>query len=691
MHTAGTEEVIRLRAELDRLKSFIEDLHDVIYEVDLHGKINYVSSNIEDYLGFSAEDLIGKNFFDFVYPDDKEKMQIAYSDLGLKDHSTLEYRYFHKDGSIRWCRSATKPFYANNKLAGGRGVLVDLTKEKHTESEILQLNAALEATIENRTSELEQANKKLILESEHNKQLQHTIYDQHAKLNQIIEGSKIGTWEWDIKTDKLFFSDLAVENIAFSKEDIADLTMEKMMSLIHPDDINNVKTSLHLLLSGQTTHSQLDIRFVHATEGYIWQSTKAQIVSIDKQGNPELIFGTAIPIQERKQMELALSAAIQEAEKANASKTEFLSRMSHELRTPMNSILGFAQLLELSNLTLSQKKGVTHILQSGKLLLNLINEVLEISRIEAGRLDLSLESVEIHRTITEAVDLVKPMAENRNITIDLSRIADNNLFVFSDLQRTRQILVNLINNAVKYNREGGQIVIYTDIHKRESDNKYSVRISVKDTGCGISEQDKPKLFKAFERIGPNQSKTEGTGLGLAVVNKLVEAMNGILGVESKVGYGSTFWFELPLADEQAVSYDPSVFTDSNQISTDSHTGIVIYIEDNPSNVELVKQVIEMHRPKIALISDPRGLQALPLAKQFVPNLILLDLNLPDIHGKEVISNLKNDPQTRAIPIVVISADAMPHQLEAILNLGAKDYLTKPLDLMKLIGTIDEFV
>lgn len=684
-------ELENMRLELERLKSLIENLHDVVYEVDNTGTIRYVSPNIQHFLGFTQNELTGKIFYDYLFPEDIDILKQAHSNLGIEDYSKTEYRYYHKNGEIRWCRSVTKAILENGKVTGGRGVLIDITNEKNSEDEIIQLNSILEAKIEARTNDLEKANKRLIEESNQNKKLQQEISNQHNKLNQILDGSRIGTWEWEIPTDKLVLSDLALDNIEYSRDEIADITMQEFMTYVHSEDIGNVVSHLTLLLSNQINEAQMDVRFVHKTKGFVWHSTKAQVVSFDNEGNPEMVFGTSTPIQERKEMEIQLAESRLAAEKANASKTEFLSRMSHELRTPMNSILGFAQLLELSNLTLTQTKSVNHILKSGKHLLDLINEVLEISRIEAGKLDLSLEPVAINQVVHEVTDLVKPLADKKSIKINLGGISTKQLFVFSDLQRTKQILLNLINNAIKYNREGGEINLHSELKKCEKCNDYFVRISVKDNGYGIREEDLPKLFIAFERIGSEKSRTEGTGLGLAVAKKLIDALNGHIGVESTFGVGSTFWIDLPTAVNQATNIDMASLSSNTKVETTEKEGIILYIEDNPSNVELVSQVLEIQRPKIKLISNEKGLRALELAKEYRPNIILLDLNLPDIHGSQVIKLLKKDSDTIEIPVVIISADAMPLQLQNLINLGAVDYLTKPIDLNKLLAVIDELI
>ena len=394
-------------------------------------------------------------------------------------------------------------------------------------------------------------------------------------------------------------------------------------------------------------------------------------------------------IEERKQIEEELKTARKEAEGANQAKSEFLSRMSHELRTPMNSILGFAQLLERGELNPGQKKGVSHILRSGKHLLELINEVLDISRIEAGRISFSPEPVQLHGVINEMIDIVQPQVSARRIKLEIMQSDTMQLSVKSDRQRLKQILLNLINNAIKYNVEGGSIRINAELLPLNSQGWLPVRVSIKDTGCGIRSEDLCKLFVPFERIGAENTETEGTGLGLAVVKKLLDLMGGFIGVESTPGEGSTFWIELPLIESQMEPIkNGSLTLDVNKLE-DHWDGTILYVEDNKPNIDLVNDIIDSTRPGIKLITTMYGRQAAKLAREHNPDLVLLDLNLPDIHGAEVLKILKSDENTRKIPIVVITADAVPDHIKPLLKEGAMDCLIKPLEIDNFLRILDK--
>lgn len=381
-------------------------------------------------------------------------------------------------------------------------------------------------------------------------------------------------------------------------------------------------------------------------------------------------------IAERKETEMALQVAKAEAERANHAKSEFLSRMSHELRTPMNAILGFAQLLEMEAETPEQIEGVGQILKGGRHLLALINEVLDISRIEAGRLHLSTEPVSVQETLQESLALIQPLAQERSVL--LRAVGSCDRYIMADRQRLKQVFLNLLSNAVKYNRQGGTVTATCS----ESPNG-RLRVTIADTGLGIAMSDLAKLFTPFERLGATQSAIEGTGLGLALSKRLIAEMEGSMGAKSTVGRGSTFWLELPLAEDLVAKHErlgtidllpPESLTRGSQC-------LVLCIEDNLSNLRLIERLLQ-RQTDVTLMSAMQGSLGIELARQHCPDLILLDLHLPDMMGDEVLRRLKAEPETRDIPVVMISADATLGQNQRLRATGAADYLTKPLDVLQ---------
>ena len=394
-------------------------------------------------------------------------------------------------------------------------------------------------------------------------------------------------------------------------------------------------------------------------------------------------------VTERKAVEQELKLARDEAQRANRAKSEFLSRMSHELRTPLNAILGFGQLLEMSNPTSFQQESITHVLRGGRHLLGLINEVLDISRIESGKMEFELEAVPVARTLELTASLLQPLAQGHGITLEVApgHRALEGAAVQADPQRFKQVLLNLLSNAIKYNRPGGRATLACE--PAATTNR--LRVTVRDTGPGIAAADLPKLFSPFERLGAANSDIEGTGIGLVISKRLVEAMGGTISVESTVGRGSTFSVELPMsdsADGEAEEQDSSEETAQSPFGAGPGPRTVLCIDDNFSNLELIKAVL-LPRKDLTLLAAKRADAGLKLARERGPDLILLDLHLPDMSGEVVLTLLKEDPRTRHVPVVMVSADATGPQVEHLLGLGAHAYLTKPFQITSLMQAVDE--
>jgi signal transduction histidine kinase/CheY-like chemotaxis protein len=379
-----------------------------------------------------------------------------------------------------------------------------------------------------------------------------------------------------------------------------------------------------------------------------------------------------------------LRAAHQEAETANRSKSEFLSRMSHELRTPLNAVIGFAQLLDTDDLTPDQRESVAHILKGGHHLLQLINEVLDISRVESGNIALSPEPVRAGDVIGETLDLIGPLAVQRGIHL----VTDNGNawggYVFADRQRTKQILLNLLANAVKYNRPRGTVSVSCRL---TGDGR--ARFVVTDTGPGIAAEHLSMLFVPFERLGAEHTDVEGTGIGLALSKRLADAMGATLGVDSALGQGSTFWLELPVVEGPVERYERLGRPESPAPpAPPAERAVILHIEDNLSNLKLVERIVAQ-RPGLEVVAAMQGRLGLELAHQHTPFLVLLDLHLPDMSGAQVLERLRDDPVTAGIPVVILSADATPGQVQRLLAAGASEYLTKPIDVRELLRVMDQ--
>ena len=407
------------------------------------------------------------------------------------------------------------------------------------------------------------------------------------------------------------------------------------------------------------------------------------------KNNQHIFTGVVRDVTERKQLEHVLKRAKEDAERANRAKSEFLSRMSHELRTPLNAILGFAQLLEMDELDAEQTESVEQILKAGRHLLALVDEVLDIARIEAGRMALSLEPILVGDVVTEAWELVRHRADQGGIVFTNGLTGRCAVNVTADRQRLKQVMLNLLSNAVKYNSDEGTINVTCG---RGATGPNRLRISVEDSGRGIPEEALGRLFTPFERLGIEHTGIEGTGIGLAVSRGLIEAMDGEIGVDSVLGQGSTFWFELPLAAVQP-SVETAEETPAPAVAAagaDTREATILYIEDNPSNFKLVERVLG-RRSGIRLLTAMQGGLGLEMARENQPDLILLDLHLPDMHGSEVMRRIRVDPVISRTPVVIISADVTSNQMKDLLEAGAQSYLPKPLDVQEFLRVVDEIL
>jgi len=499
------------------------------------------------------------------------------------------------------------------------------------------------------------------------------LRENENKLAQAQAIAHLGYWERDLITDRLMWSSETNRVFGLSPEEDVN-NFARFQELIYPEDRDMVMQAVGVALRGGPRY-EVEYRVVWPSGEVRFVYSQGDVI-LDEAGQPRRMFGTVQDVTERK--------LVDEVKRASKAKSEFLSRMSHELRTPLNAILGFGQLLERQKPTEVQRKRVGYILSAGKHLLDLINEVLDISRIEAGRMQLSLEPVCVADALEETLDLMRPLATERSIQLSASVDIDAGVHVLADRQRFKQVLVNLLNNAVKYTPFFGGVAVSYHVPGNEK-----VRVLVSDTGPGIPAEKLARLFTPFERLGAEQSAIEGTGLGLALSQRLMDAMGGSIGVESAVGKGSTFWIELPLAKSPLERFPrDGAANGARQPSSEPASRSILYIEDNLSNLALIEQMLA-ERPGTALLTSMQGKVGLDLARQHTPDLILLDLHLPDLPGWDVLSQLKADSTTRHIPVVVISADATKRQMNRLMSAGAAHYLTKPLDVNKFFQVLDE--
>jgi signal transduction histidine kinase/ActR/RegA family two-component response regulator len=396
-----------------------------------------------------------------------------------------------------------------------------------------------------------------------------------------------------------------------------------------------------------------------------------------------LLIGTDNSV--RKRVESELNEAMAAADKANRAKSDFLSSMSHELRTPLNAILGFAQLLESGapSPTPTQKRNIDQILKAGWYLLELINEILDLALIESGKLTFSMEPVSLAEVMVECRAMIEPQARQRGIGMTFPRFEVPS-FVSADRTRIKQVLINLLFNAIKYNRPQGSVAV-----ECAPDAHGVVRISVRDTGAGLAPDQLAQLFQPFNRLGQEAGAEEGTGIGLVVTKRLVELMGGTIGADSAVGTGSVFWVQFELSTSPQLQALELADGNSTRLHAPDGTPLrtLLYVEDNPANLELVEQLIA-RRPDLRLLSAADGRMGIEYARACLPEVILMDINLPGVSGIEAMKILRADATTAHIPIIALSANAVPRDIERGLEAGFFNYITKPIVVGRFMEALD---
>ncbi|HEX2080714.1 MAG TPA: PAS domain S-box protein [Longimicrobium sp.] len=638
-----------LRESEERYRALIENTHDIIAILDPQtGRMLYQSPSMERILGYPPEEMEGISAFDLIHPDDRERvlevLAATVAAPGTTGHA--EYRYRHRDGGWRLLETFGRTLSPDS---GEQGIVLNTR-------DVTERRAAEDAL---RRSE------------EHFRRLIENAQDNIA----IVD--RAGT---------MLYQSASIFRITGYTPD--ELVGRSAFDYIHPDDAPTVAAELERAFATPGFVGHAEYRVAHKDGGWRYLEAFGQTLSPDSPD--EGVVANIRDTTERRQAEEALRRATAEAERANRAKSEFLSRMSHELRTPMNSILGFAQLLERAGLPADQQRGVQHILTAGRHLLRLINEVLDIARIESGRQQLSLEPVHLGAVLQEALALARPLASQDGVQLVAGDLPADGLFVRADRQRLVQVLLNLISNAIKYNREGGEVRLGAEVSQDAADAG-RVRVRVEDTGRGIPEENRDQLFVPFARLGAEHSEVEGTGLGLTLSQRLVEAMGGTLELESTGPEGSTFAVELLLSRDPVEGLElPASAAPAEPPEPRRAPVTLLYVEDNLANLSLVESILAS-RPGWKTLPALQGRLGMELARQHAPDVVLLDLHLPDVRGDEVLRSLRRDPRTAGIPVVVISADATPRTIHRLRSQGADAYLTKPLDVDEFLTTIDRLL
>jgi len=633
-----------LRETQQRLQAVLDNSPNMIYLKDPEGRFLQVNRQLRQHMDRTEDEIIGKTVFEMYPPETAEKFAeddrlVLATGAPVEREIKVEFR-----AGARVVISNKFPLVdpdGNVQLICG--ISTDVTDRKQAEDDLRELQWQLQGIMENSFTSI------------HVKDLEGhylLVNQQQEKLLGHPASEILGRTAYDL----------------LPPETAASLT-EREREVIE---------------SGPSLTQEVTLPFPSGDRVVL--SNKFPLRGRD--GTVRYVGGIALDITDRKRMERALASATAAAEVANRAKSEFLSRMSHELRTPLNVVLGFAQVLQLNELRPEQDEAVTHILVAGRHLLDLIDEVLDISRIEAGRLALSIELLNAQEIVDDVVTLMQPLARDQGISVEVAA-TEGDCYVMADRQRLKQVLLNLLSNAIKYNRENGLVTVRC----MRGDAGYT-RILVTDTGYGIASNQLVHLFQPFERLGAEATGVQGTGLGLALSNQLVAAMQGTIGMESVLDVGSTFWVQLPTPGEtQLAGGGPAEVTETalpvderTKVGTSLYT--VLLIEDTLSNLNLVERLLSRW-PGVTLIPAMQGRLGLELARQYHPDLVLLDLHLPDLSGERVLSELKADPATRDISVIVVSADATAGQVERLKAAGAIEYLTKPLDVRQFLSVVSD--
>lgn len=602
-------------------------------------------------LGYSDNDVEHisgtKNYFSYVHPGDYDIFMTGVRKV-LREGKSIDiaYRVRKKDGGWVW----TEIHADGTRDEKGwvyyiSGIALDITRRKQAEQALEFIEA------------------------------------RHAR---IIKASNDGFWEWTAEQGGFAFSNRCWELLGYDeKDDTVNQGVDRLQAWrkrIHSEDVKLFDAALDRHIKHKEPFD-VEYRIERRDGGWSWIRGRGYM-EFDSQGQPSRMSGTNMSITELKQAEERVLLAKEQAESANRAKSEFLSSMSHELRTPLNAILGFSHLLESdSSLNGKQRNSVAEIVKAGRYLLTLIGDVLDLAKIEAGRMEMSLEPVDPGLLLKECLSYVQSSADALFLQVSMSLADSEVLRVKADKTRLKQVFLNLMSNAVKYNKPHGRIIVSSAV-----DREGILRINIEDTGLGVPESKRHELFQPFCRLGAEQSEVEGSGVGLVITRELVEQMGGQIGFQRRHDGGSCFWLELPIIEAQKLAASDTAPGQTTEL-IDCGPKKVLYVEDNEANQRLICQLFEHYKGiDIEIASDAfKGVFA---ARVSQPDLIILDINLPGMNGFEALDILRADSLTKNTPIIALSANAMTHDKEKGLDAGFYAYLTKPLDVTQLIDVLN---
>lgn len=655
---SNSDDIDTLRATLARYQRIFNGSGYGFWEWDLATERIEWSGGFWEQLGYGPEDQEVINdshkLYNLIHPEDVEDVRATTLEhLRTGEPFNICYRIRTKQGDYIWTQARAASIRdVNGRALYISGVNFDITELKEAES---------------------------------------ALRESEARQVRIIQASTDGIWEWYAGRGGFHFSSRCWELLGYDDKDDVLTQGEDRLKVwrnhIYPEDLPKFDGALtdHLENKGAF---DLEYRIFSKQGDIRWIRCRGRAY-FNEEGKAVRMSGTNMDITDLKHAEERVMQAKIAAEEANQAKSDFLSSMSHELRTPLNAILGYGQLFEYDgNLTQNQIDNVREIRKAGEHLLQLINDVLDLAKIESGKMTVSLEPVLVSRVVAECFTLVQPQADARGIKLYASLHQLESTYVVADNIRLKQALVNLLSNAVKYNSLGGEVELRLSLFGNED-----MRLTVRDNGHGIAINRQREMFQPFNRLNAEYSQVEGSGVGLVITKQLIEMMHGKLDFISSEGVGTEFWIDLPLSTEwnqdlivvakQHVEFAPTKLLVQQ-------TKRILYIEDNPSNIRLLQQLFGRY-PQLQLDVAEEAFLGIYKARSELPDLIILDINLPGMDGYEALSVLKRDPVTRTIPVVGLSANAMPYDIERGKNSGFYDYLTKPVEINHLIHTLNQLL
>ncbi|NJB82386.1 ATP-binding protein [Wenyingzhuangia aestuarii] len=672
--------------EVRKLASVVKNSNNCMLITDLHGRIEWLNPAYEKLINKPLDSVTGESYKVSIIDKNNPKNPTNLIDKAIKNKEQIKVEVvnYYQPKQENWQTIQIKPILSG-KLHKAQKILfvgTDITDIKEKEKEITLLNNDLEQRVISRTKELENANLSITKNREKLKQSKNRLE------NAFLTGG-YAWWEWNYTTDKLKASSLLYKKLGYKTEATIN-TFEWLLKKVHPDDIANVKENLKSFFKNKEAKFSFNCRLITQENNYLWFHLKGKIESFTTDNNPKKLIGTIQDISILKKAEVEITKAKNAAEDSNKAKSEFLANMSHEIRTPLNAIIGFSEQLSNTIKDNKQSSQIKIIHSSSKNLLRIINDILDLSKIEAGKIDIDAAPVDVRNIGQQMKDVFSQKVEKKEIYFDV--VIDNKLpkLLIVDETRIRQVLFNLISNAVKFTENGGVQLLITATKETTDSNFISLGITVKDTGIGIPKEQRDQIFEPFiQRRGQNVIKYGGTGLGLSITTKLIKAMNGFISLESHLGKGSSFTVTLPKVE---ISYET---TKEKEIPFDCSTILfnkakVLVVDDVKQNRDLILDLFS-NSPDLELYEAENGQQGIEIATQIIPDIIFMDLRMPVLNGCDAALEIKKNNTTKDIPIFAITASIKDHIEKEQLKNCFDEYIVKPIDIKSFFSKTSKYL